>query len=155
MGQFERVREHSVFLTTGTVCRAVPGSQTCHRIRGLFHWHSGYCWCVFVHISCLLRSLLKCKHQVQVLKVMLHIWSRSQELEESEMVLHGVKLSRFGCFLSVFTVSMERIVVSNVTDSAKSPTGSQGCFLRRCGLLCSDLSVEPPVIFVFRVLLSS
>lgn len=55
---------------------------------------------------------------------MLHVWSRSQELEESEMVLCGVKLSCFGCFLSVFTVFMESIVVRNVTDSAKSPTGS-------------------------------
>lgn len=59
-----------------------------------------------------------------MLKDMLHIWSRSQKLEESKMVLCGVKLSCFGCFLSVFTVSMESIVVSNVTDSAKSSTGS-------------------------------
>lgn len=55
---------------------------------------------------------------------MLNIWSRSQELEESKMVLCGGKLSCFEYFLSVFTVSMESIVVSNVTDSAKSPTGS-------------------------------
>lgn len=38
-----------MFLTTSTVCRAVTGSQACHRIRGLFHWHNGYCLCVCAH----------------------------------------------------------------------------------------------------------
>lgn len=38
---------------------------------------------------------------------MLFIWSRSQELEESKMVLCGGKLSCLGYFLSVFTVSVE------------------------------------------------
>lgn len=70
-----------------------------------------------------------------MLKDMLHIWSRSQELEESNMMLCGVELSCFRCFPSVFMVLMDIIVFSSVTDSAKSPVGSQGGFLRRCGLL--------------------
>lgn len=34
-----------MFLTTGTACRAVPGSQTCHRTRGLFQWVLLVCVC--------------------------------------------------------------------------------------------------------------
>ena len=60
---------------------------------------------------------------------MLHIWSRSQELEQSEMALHGIKPSCFGYFLSLFTASLESIVVSNVMDSSKSLVGILDCFI--------------------------
>lgn len=57
---------------------------------------------------------------------MLHVWNRSQELEQSESVSHGMKPSCFDCFLSVFTISMESTVVSSVTEFAESPVGSLG-----------------------------
>lgn len=69
-------------------------------------------------------SFLKYKHYVLRLKDVLHIWSRSQELEQCEMVLRGMKASCFGYFLSVFTIYLESIAVSNVTDSAKSLIGT-------------------------------